>query len=247
MLIKRTKQLIGISILIICLLLFLIIGLLTKNVENEPEISPEKSYDITLKYIAQGNPRQTEEIPLTTSEQESLNNILDNMRFSDSAKSATNQKYIINYCDNELSLGENNIVSKNNKTVSISDVYEMQQFYKIDIANECLVKQLYGLTTEDNSIFGSMPVYKSTIPFMEDNINGLKGSTDYIEKIIKNNSSYNFTSRSTKDNIYDQLKDSYYSILYDYVNVVDFMYDTSVLYKNMAGGNIWKKHFYYVY
>jgi len=124
MLIKRTKQLIGISILIICLLLFLIIGLLTKNVENEPEISPEKSYDITLKYIAQGNPRQTEEIPLTTSEQESLNNILDNMRFSDSAKSATNQKYIINYCDNELSLGENNIVSKNNKTVSISDGYE---------------------------------------------------------------------------------------------------------------------------
>lgn len=122
--------------------------------------------------------------------------------------------------------------------ISISDVYEMQQFYKIDIANECLVKQLYELTATDNFVFSTMPTYSSAIPFIEDNINELKGSTDYVEKIIKNNSSYNFTSRSTKSDVYDQLKDSYYSIISDYANVVDFIYDISVLYKNMAGGSI---------
>ncbi len=187
--------------------------------------------------------KQDSDYQINTEIKEKINKINENINSVN--LNITNQNYTnlsvfqtkLNICMDKISNSKlDNILQK--ETVSISDVYEMQQFYKIDIANECLVKQLYGLTTEDNSIFGSMPVYKSTIPFMEDNINGLKGSTDYIEKIIKNNSSYNFTSRSTKDNIYDQLKDSYYSILYDYVNVVDFMYDTSVLYKNMAGGNI---------
>ncbi len=124
------------------------------------------------------------------------------------------------------------------ETISISDVYEMQQFYKIDISNECLVKQIYGLSSTDNSVFNSMPTYASAMPFIEDNINQLKTSSDYVEKIIKNNSSYSFTSYSTKDDVYDQLKDSYYSIVNDYVNAVDFIYDISVMYKSMAGGNI---------
>lgn len=143
----------------------------------------------------------------------------------------------LNVCIDQINNSKlDNILQK--ETISISDVYEMQQFYKIDIANECLVKQLYGLTTTDNSMFDGMPTFKSTIPFIENNINELKDSTDYVEKIIKNNSSYNFTSRSTKEDVYDQLKDSYYSVLHDYVNVVDFIYDISVLYINMAGGNI---------
>lgn len=143
----------------------------------------------------------------------------------------------LNVCIDQINNSKlDNILQK--ETISISDVYEMQQFYKIDIANECLVKQLYGLTTTDNSMFDGMPTFKSNIPFIENNINELKDSTDYVEKIIKNNSSYSFTSRSTKDDVYDQLKDSYYSVLHDYVDVVDFIYDISVLYKNMAGGNI---------
>lgn len=143
----------------------------------------------------------------------------------------------LNICMDRVSDSKlDNILQK--ETISISDVYEMQQFYKIDIANECLVKQLYGLTTDDSPIFNSMPSYKLAVPFIEDNINELKGSTDHVEKIIKNNSSYNFTSRSTKDDVYNQLEDSYYSILNDYVNVIDFIYDISVVYKNMAGGNI---------
>lgn len=118
------------------------------------------------------------------------------------------------------------------KSISISDVYEMQQFYKIDISNECLVKQLYGMTLIENN------QYADALSFIEDNIEKLKDSTDYVEKVIKNNSSYSFTSSSTKDDIYNQVRDSYYSIINDYVDAIDFIYDVSVWYKNIAGGSI---------
>ena len=118
------------------------------------------------------------------------------------------------------------------KSISISDVYEMQQFYKIDISNECLVKQLYGMTLIENN------QYADALSFIEDNIEKLKDSTDYVEKVIKNNSSYSFTSSSTKNDIYNQVRDSYYSIINDYVDAIDFIYDVSVWYKNIAGGSI---------
>lgn len=118
------------------------------------------------------------------------------------------------------------------KSISISDVYEMQQFYKIDISNECLVKQLYGMTLIENN------QYADALSFIEDNIEKLKDSTDYVEKVIKNNSSYSFTSSSTKDDIYNQVRDSYYSIINDYVDAIDFIYDVSFWYKNIAGGSI---------
>lgn len=122
------------------------------------------------------------------------------------------------------------LLSKN--SISISDVYEMQQFYKIDISNECLVKQLYGMTLIENN------QYADALSFIEDNIEKLKDSTDYVEKVIKNNSSYSFTSSSTKDDIYNQVRDSYYSIINDYVDAIDFIYDVSFWYKNIAGGSI---------
>ena len=53
------------------------------------------------------------------------------------------------------------------KSISISDVYEMQQFYKIDISNECLVKQLYGMTLIENN------QYADALSFIEDNIEKL--------------------------------------------------------------------------
>ena len=120
------------------------------------------------------------------------------------------------------------------KSISISDVYEMQQFYKIDISNECLVKQLYELNVGNNQ--NEYNEYIDTITFIEDNIEKLKDSTDYVEKVIKNNSSYSFTSSSTKEDIYNQVSDSYYSIINDYVDAIDFIYDLSVWYKNISGG-----------
>ena len=137
----------------------------------------------------------------------------------------------LNTCGERINTNKfDELLSK--KSISISDVYEMQQFYKIDISNECLVKQLYGMTLIENN------QYADALSFIEDNIEKLKDSTDYVEKVIKNNSSYSFTSSSTKDDIYNQVRDSYYSIINDYVDAIDFIYDVSFWYKNIAGGSI---------
>ncbi len=127
----------------------------------------------------------------------------------------------------------NEILSR--KEINIQDVYEMQQFYQTIISNECLVKQLYEISLTENN-----PLQISTLPtmapFFEDEINQLIKSTDYMQKIIKNNSSYAFSSDSSKLDLYDQTKDSYYSLLNDYTEAIDFMYDLSVWYKNIVGG-----------
>ena len=119
------------------------------------------------------------------------------------------------------------------KKISIKDVYDMQQFYQINIANECLVKQLYEIATMDNSKI-QINNLKTVAPFMEDNINNLIKSTDYLQKVIKNNSSYYFSSNSNKIDLYDQTKDSYYALLNNYTEAIDFIYDVSLWYSEVS-------------
>lgn len=120
------------------------------------------------------------------------------------------------------------------KKISIKDVYDMQQFYQKQISNECLVKQIYELSLDDNNI--NISKLKIVAPFIENNVNQLIKSTDYVQKVMKSNSNYYFSSESSKTEIYNQTKDSYYSILNDYVSAIDFIYDISVWYKNIVGG-----------
>lgn len=120
------------------------------------------------------------------------------------------------------------------KKISIKDVYDMQQFYQKQISNECLVKQIYELSLDDNNI--NISKLKTVAPFIENNVNQLIKSTDYVQKVMKSNSNYYFSSESSKTEIYNQTKDSYYSILNDYVSAIDFIYDISVWYKNIVGG-----------
>ena len=120
----------------------------------------------------------------------------------------------------------------NKKEINIKDVYEMQQFYQINISNDCLVKQLYEITTPDSKLKLNN-IDKSSL-FMEDNIESLIKSTDYLQKVIKNNSSYYFSSNSSKVDLYDQTKDSYYSLLSDYNSSVDFIYDMSIWFKEVS-------------
>lgn len=120
------------------------------------------------------------------------------------------------------------------KKISIKDVYDMQQFYQKQISNECLVKQIYELSLDDNNI--NISKLRTVAPFIENNVNQLIKSTDYVQKVMKSNSNYYFSSESSKTEIYNQTKDSYYSILNDYVSAIDFIYDISMWYKNIVGG-----------
>ena len=75
-------------------------------------------------------------------------------------------------------------------------------------------------------------------PIFEDNINNLIYSTDYVQKVIKNNSSYYFNSDSSKIGIFNQTVDTYYYLLNNYNSAIDFIYDISVWYKGIYGGNV---------
>ena len=141
----------------------------------------------------------------------------------------------LDVCVSKINTDEfSKILSK--EEISIKDVYHMQQFYQTNISNECIVKQLFELANTDNKSRIKIDSLNSISPFIEDNTNQLINSTDYVQKVIKNNSSYSFSSQTTKNELYEQTKDSYYAILNSYRNAIDYIYDISNWYKSAIGG-----------
>lgn len=150
---------------------------------------------------------------------------------SENIYSLSSIKSRLNICVSKIDNDElTKILDK--KVIDIKDVYDMQQFYQINIANECLVKQLYEVSTLSDKF--QISGLSNISPFMEDNINNLIKSTDYLQKVIKNNSSYYFSSNSNKIDLYDQTKDSYYALLNNYTEAVDFIYDVSLWYSEVS-------------
>lgn len=150
---------------------------------------------------------------------------------SENIYSLSSIKSRLNICVSKINNDElTKILDK--KVIDIKDVYDMQQFYQINIANECLVKQLYEVSTLSDKF--QISGLSNVSPFMEDNINNLIKSSDYLQKVIKNNSSYYFSSNSNKIDLYDQTKDSYYALLNNYTEAVDFIYDVSLWYSEVS-------------
>ena len=75
------------------------------------------------------------------------------------------------------------------KQVFIKDNYEMQQYYQSVIADECLVKQLYELTSNNSLKLNGLSDYHL---FLQADIDNLIKTTDYIQKEFKSNSGYYF-------------------------------------------------------
>lgn len=155
---------------------------------------------------------------------------INNYKGNNDPQSILNIQTRLNICTDKIDSKEfNNILDK--KEININDVYEMQQFYQINISNECLIKQIYELTLDNNDI--NLTSLKELSPFIENNINELKSSTDYVRKVIKNNSSYHFNSYTSKVDIYNELEDSYYNILNNYTSSIDFIYDISEWFRRL--------------
>lgn len=137
----------------------------------------------------------------------------------------------INTCIEKINTSEfNELLSKDK--INIKDVYNMQQFYQINISNECLVKQLYEITSDDTKI--KINDMQSVNLFMRDNIDSLIKSSNYLQKVIKSNSDYSFVSNSSKRDIYDVTKDSYYELLNNYNESIDYIYDVSLWFKEVS-------------
>ena len=133
----------------------------------------------------------------------------------------------LNTCVDKIDTSSFDKLLTKNK-IYIKDNYEMQQYYQSVISDECLVKQLYDLTTNKNLKLSGLDDYSL---FLQNEIDNLIKSTDYIQKEIRSNSSYYFPSTNIKETLYDKTRDSYYSLLDDYKNSIDFVYDIALWYQ----------------
>ena len=133
----------------------------------------------------------------------------------------------LNTCVDKIDTSSFDKLLTKNK-IYIKDNYEMQQYYQSVISDECLVKQLYDLTTNKNLKLSGLD---DSSLFLQNEIDNLIKSTDYIQKEIKSNSSYYFPSTNIKETLYDKTRDSYYSLLNDYKNSIDFVYDIALWYQ----------------
>lgn len=129
----------------------------------------------------------------------------------------------VNHIDNEQLFS---ILDKSK--INVYDVYILQQNYQNNVINECLVKQLYDLVDEDNLLL------KDIKPFIKNNIDQFRYSNDYLQSNLKNNSSYFFSSDSSKLNIFDITRDSYFQVLLYYRQSIDLLNDISIWYKDMV-------------
>lgn len=133
----------------------------------------------------------------------------------------------LNTCVDKIDTSSFDKLLTKNK-IYIKDNYEMQQYYQSVISDECLVKQLYDLTTNKNLKLSGLD---DSSLFLQNEIDNLIKSTDYIQKEIKSNSSYYFPSTNIKETLYDRTRNSYYSLLNDYKNSIDFVYDIALWYQ----------------
>ena len=133
----------------------------------------------------------------------------------------------LNTCVDKIDTSSFDKLLTKNK-IYIKDNYEMQQYYQSVISDECLVKQLYDLTTNKNLKLSGLD---DSSLFLQNEIDNLIKSTDYIQKEIRGNSSYYFPSTNLKETLYDKTRDSYYSLLDDYKNSIDFVYDIALWYQ----------------
>ena len=191
--------------------------------------------DVNMTYQKQDSDRNVEEDLKIKLNQVKINISgfdINTYKGNEDPTSLASVKSRLDICVKKIDTQEfQNILSKN--SINIKDIYEMQQFYQVQISNECLVKQLYEISLPDKLNLSSL---KTMAPFLENNINQLLKSTDYVQKVIKNNSSYAFSIETSKIYLYDQTKDSYYTILNSYVSAIDVMYDLSTWYKEVSGG-----------
>lgn len=115
------------------------------------------------------------------------------------------------------------------KEMTIVDIYDFQEAYQNEVVNECLVKQLYGISdlNEDSDIMNN---------FIRNNIDMVLTDVSYVKNNLLNNSSYYIVTNSSKNNIFDLYKESYYQIVTSYRKTINFVDMVADWYINSLGG-----------
>lgn len=127
----------------------------------------------------------------------------------------------------------------NQEYVSISDIYKLESFYQQKVVNDCILKQLYPLTFQEQGEFKfQSPSIRTIAPFIKLEADSLARSTKYLASNIKNNSNYYFGNQDSRDNIFDMTSESYYEVLHSYEETSKFLLELSNWYVKVIGGEI---------
>lgn len=187
--------------------------------------------------------KSNDDLNLSSELKEQLNAIEENINFFDiNLYSGNEDIYSLDDVGNRLKLCVKNIndseffeVLDKNK-ISILDVYKLEQSYENDIVNECLVKQLYDLTILDENSTVKISSLEVISPLLETSIMELKDDNNYVKNNIRNNSSYYFSSNSSKLSVFNMTRDSYYEVISSYRGAINLIEDVSIWYKKVVMG-----------
>lgn len=120
--------------------------------------------------------------------------------------------------------------SLENEVMDILDIYKFQEIYENDVIDECLVKQLYGIVDlgDKSDIMNN---------FIKNNIDIILTDVSYVKNSLLNNSSYYYSTNSSKNNVFNLYKESYYQIVSSYRKTINFVDMVTEWYIKSLGGN----------
>ena len=118
--------------------------------------------------------------------------------------------------------------------IGIKDAYNFTIDYKNNILNDCLVMQIKSMFSSD--VIALLPNYNLIEPYVDNNINILLSSIDYVESNIENSDHYYFTTDNNKNNFFDLVNDSYFDTMKNYQNALDLVVEISNWYRSVVIG-----------
>lgn len=118
--------------------------------------------------------------------------------------------------------------------IGIKDAYNFTIDYKNNILNDCLVMQIKSMFSSD--VIALLPNYNLIEPYVDNNINILLSSIDYVESNIENSDHYYFTTDNNKNNFFDLVSDSYSDTMKNYQNALDLVVEISNWYRSVVIG-----------
>ena len=118
--------------------------------------------------------------------------------------------------------------------IGIKDSYNFTIDFKNNVLNDCLVMQIKSMFNSDT--ISTLPNYTLIKPYVDNSINNLLSSVNYVQSNIENSDHYYFTTDNNKTNFFDLVDDSYSNVMRNYQNSLDLVVEVSNWYRNVVIG-----------
>lgn len=126
---------------------------------------------------------------------------------------------------------------KNKKKLTIIDVYQLRESYENNILSNCIVNNLYWLTTISPETFPSLYLLNNQ-NMIQLYINTLLDETTYLKKDLLNNSSYFYNTSIASSSVKDNTRDGFYEVMGAYNKAISFVEFVSDWFNNEFGGQL---------